>query len=339
LQNSDAILKKMLFRRLIIIAAAVIFGFITVGAGIVVGTLKFPVSDIWKALWSASDDPLANQIICNIRLPRLLIGFFVGMNLAVAGGLLQGLLRNPLASPHVIGVNAGAGLCAVLVMIIAPGKVQLIPIGAFTGALLAVLLVYGMSLYPGTSSPVNIVLAGVAVSAFLSAVTSGVMFLNSDELEITYSWLLGNLSGRSWKYFSLLWPYSLLGLAAAVFLSPKINLFNLGDEVGSSLGLSVKVNRILIIITSAVLAGSAVSVAGTIGFVGLIAPHLARLLVGNDYRYLIILSAVLGGILLVMSDTLARSVFRPVELSVGIVTAIIGSPFFLFLLYRKRAVN
>ncbi|KJF26995.1 hypothetical protein TZ02_10550 [Clostridium aceticum] len=332
-------LRKIQHRRVIIICIAIACGVITFSVSIMVGTINLQLGEIWRALWKTSDNSLGNQIIYNVRLPRILTGFLVGMNLAVAGGLLQGILRNPLAAPHVIGVNAGAGLLAVIVMLFAPGQMHLIPIGAFVGALTAALLVYGLSVHTGTSSTAQIVLAGVAVSAFLSAVTSGLMLLHADELAITYSWLLGSLSGRNWRYFSMLWPYSLFGLMTAVLISPKINLFHLGEEIGSSLGLSVKVYRTLVIIIAAVLAGSAVSVAGTIGFIGLIAPHLARLLVGNDYRYSIILSAVLGGTLLVISDTIARSIFQPVELSVGIVTAILGAPFFLFLLYRKRSLS
>lgn len=335
LKESKTILATMRRRRISIILMAALGALVILGVGVAVGTLKFSVGELWPALGAASPNLLANQIVHNVRLPRLLTGMLAGMNLAVAGGLLQGILRNPLAAPHVIGVNAGAGLVAVAVMLLAPGRIEFIPLGAFLGALFATMLVYGLSALSGASTTIQIVLAGVAVSALLNAVTSGMMFLHGDQLEITYGWLLGSLSGRSWRYFHLLWPYSLAGLASAIFLGPKINLFSLGDEVGGSLGLSVKAYRIVTLITASILAGSAVSVAGTIGFIGLVGPHLARLLVGNDYRYTIILSALLGGILLTVSDTLARSVFQPVELAVGIVTAVCGAPFFLFLLYRK----
>ncbi len=323
-------------RRLAVIVLSVFVAFALCITSVAVGTLSFSPIDVWNGLRGVSSEPLANQIIHNIRLPRVLTGLFAGMNLAVAGALLQGILRNPLTSPHIIGVNAGAGFMAVAVMIAFPGKIEWIPPGAFAGALMAALLVYGLSLASRTGDTTRIILAGVAVSALLSALTSGLMFLNSDQLEVTYGWLLGSLSGRGWSYFHLLWPYSLGGLVLAVILAPKVNLFSLGDEIGSSLGLRVPLYRAVLLVVASVLAGSAVSVAGTIGFVGLMAPHLARLMVGNDYRYSLVLSAVLGGILLAGSDTVARTIFQPIELSVGIVTAVLGAPFFLFLLFRKR---
>lgn len=333
---NDNYLIKTHRKRLMIIIFAVLSALTVFIISIISGTVKFEFFEVINGIFFNSDNPVCNQIIHNIRLPRILIGFLAGMNLAAAGALLQGVLRNPLAAPQIIGVNAGAGLAAVIFMIFFAGQIYLIPYGAFLGSLLAALLVYKLSTFSGSSSTVHIVLAGVAVSAFLNAITSGLMMLNSDELAITYLWLLGSLSGRGWEYFNLLLPYSILGLSISILISPKINLFNLGDEVGTGLGLSVKVYKMIVILLSAILAGSAVSVVGTIGFVGLIAPHLARILVGNDYRYSIILSTVLGGTLLVISDTVSRTLFRPVELSVGIVTSFIGAPFFLFLLYSKK---
>lgn len=187
----------------------------------------------------------------------------------------------------------------------------------------------------GKSSTVHIVLAGVAISAFLTSVTSGMMMFNTDVLDVTYSWMLGSLSGRSWSAVKSVFPYSVVGLLAAMFVAPKVNLFALGDEMAGSLGLKTSKYRIAIIIISSILAGSAISAAGAIGFVGLVAPHTARLVIGNDHKYLVPLAAIFGGILLVISDTLARTIFQPVELSVGIVTGVIGAPFFLYLLKRE----
>ncbi|TCK93324.1 iron complex transport system permease protein [Natranaerovirga hydrolytica] len=330
--NTDKKYHKPLF----VIGAVILIGLLVIIFSIMKGTVDFSLIEIGQGIRQKSNNSLANQIVHNVRLPRVLTGFLVGMNLAVAGGLLQGVLRNPLASQQVIGVNAGSGLFAVAVMILLPSQIHLIPIGAFLGALFATLLVYGLSLTNSRASTVHIILAGVAISALLNAMTSALMFLNSDELEVTYFWLLGTLSGRSWRYFNILWPYTVLGMGFSLLISPKLNLFALGDELGSSLGLAVKVYRVIAMILASILAGSAVSVTGTIGFVGLIAPHLARLLVGSDYRYLTILSALLGGVLLVLSDTIARIAFQPVELSVGIVTSMLGAPFFLFVLYSKN---
>lgn len=280
---------------------------------------------------------LVHEIIINVRLPRTLVALLVGVNMGIAGAFLQGLLRNPLASPKIIGVNAGAGLAAVIIMTIMPGQIRMIPPAAFAGALLSSLIIYVLSRREGSSSTITIILAGVALGALFSALTSAIMILHSDDLGVTFSWLIGGLTGRGWPYYALIWPYSLLGIMLAVYLSPRVNLFLLGEEVGRNLGLSVEISRVLIIVTAAILAGSAVSVAGTIGFLGIVAPHAARMLIGNDYRFLIVLSGVLGGLLLVAADTVARTLFQPLEIPVGIITASLGAPFFLFILFRRGA--
>ncbi|NMD44879.1 MAG: iron ABC transporter permease [Clostridiales bacterium] len=299
------------------------------------GTIEFSVSEALKLIKGSVKDELINQVIVNVRLPRILTGVLVGMNLGVAGVLLQGLIRNPMASPNVIGVNAGAGLSAVIVMTLLPEKIEIIPLAAFVGAVAAAALVYTLTRTSNRDRVVHIALAGVAVSSLLKAVTSGLMMINSDILDITYSWLMGSLSGRTWPAFKTILPYSLAALTISLIISPKMNLLGLGDEVAGSVGLPVRFYRLLIISTAAILAGSAVSVAGTIGFVGLIAPNSARLFVGSDHRYLVPLSAIFGGILLTLSDTIARTVFQPIEISVGIITSVLGAPFFLALLYKR----
>ncbi len=301
------------------------------------GTLTFSLKGIFEVFCGGCQDTLTQHVIWNVRLPRTLVAMMVGVNMGIAGALLQGLLRNPLASPNIIGVNSGAGLAAVIVMCLIPGNIRMLPPAAFLGALLAALIIYGLSRRDGFSSNVTIVLAGVALSALFRAFTSALMILNNDGLGITYTWLTGSLTGRGWPYFDIILPYSLLGGVFAVVLSPRINLFMLGEEVGRNLGLSIEVSRLLIILTASVLAGSAVSVAGTIGFIGIVAPHISRMIIGNDYRYLVLLSGIAGGLLLVLSDTVARTLFQPFEVPVGIITAMLGAPFFFFLLYRKKS--
>lgn len=300
------------------------------------GTLRFSLSDIYAALVNSSNGTVAAHVLHNIRLPRILLAALVGFNLAVAGALLQGILRNPLASPQIIGVNSGAAFGAILIMTVFPQNIALVPAAAFAGALCTTGIIYGLTVKRNYNAVSMIVLAGIAVSALLSALTSGMMFLYSDVLEITYAWLLGGLSGRTWQYVQLIIPYTMLGAGIALYMSPKMNLFVLGEEVGASLGLDIGRCRFLILFCASVLAGSAVAAAGTIGFVGLIAPHIARLLVGNDYRYLTIFSGVLGSLLLVVADTLARVLFLPLEIPTGVITAVIGAPFFLWLLLDKR---
>jgi iron complex transport system permease protein len=234
-------------------------------------------------------------------------------------------------------VNAGAGVAAVAIMAIYPNFIQAIPVAAFIGALATAIFIFLIAgNVRSNSSTTHIVLAGVAISNLLKAITSGIMSLNTDTLDVTYSWLLGSLSGRSWSALETILPYSLLGITVAIYISPKVNLFILGEEIATSVGLKIKKYRAIIIILAAILAGSAIATAGTIGFVGLIAPHISRLLIGNDHKYLIPMSALSGAILLVLSDTFARTVFQPVELAVGIVTAVMGGPFFLILLRRKK---
>jgi iron complex transport system permease protein len=320
--------RYIVFFSIVLVIAAV--------TSIIAGTLSFSSSEVMSSLIKNSSNPAAEHVILNIRLPRIIIAAMIGCNLAIAGALLQGVLRNPLAAPQIIGVNSGAAFGAIAVMVLAPASVFLVPLAAFAGAISAVLTVYALAAKKGSNTGVTIVLAGVAVSAMLQAFTSGFMILHSDKLEVTYSWLLGGLSGRSWPYLDLLWPYTLLGTLMALYFSPKMNLFILGDEVGESLGLSIKIHRLMIIICASFLAASAVSVAGTIGFVGLVAPHTARLLVGNDYRYLTLFSGVLGALLMIMADVVARTVFQPMEIPVGIITAAIGAPFFLWLLFEKK---
>lgn len=301
------------------------------------GTASASCHEIIGAIIGQGADGGNYHIIQNIRMPRIVTGILVGMNLAVSGVLLQGVLRNPMASPNIIGVNAGAGLAAISIMALFPQNIQLITPASFIGALLASLLIYFLAAKTGqSSSTVHIVLAGMAVSALLNAVTNGIMMINSDVLDVTFSWTLGSLSGRSWSAVKMILPYSLAGLVLAIVISPKLNLFELGDEIASSMGLRIGLYRVMIIMVASLLAGSAVAAAGTIGFVGLIAPHIGRLMIGSDHRFLIPLSALLGGVLLVFSDTLARTVFQPVELSVGIVTAILGAPFFLYLLKKSQ---
>lgn len=326
---------KQKIRLLWIVLFAVIL-IIAMGLSVFSGTLHFSISNVLQVFFGQNPDRLAEHIIMNVRLPRTLVGLLVGVNLGIAGSLLQGLLRNNLASPNIIGVNSGAGLAAVIMMCFMPGSIKMLPPATFLGALSTALIIYTLSKRNGNSSNVTIVLAGVALNALLHSITSAIMILNSDDIAVTYTWLIGGLSGRGWPHYQSICWYSLIGILGAVYLSPRINLFLLGEDIGKNLGLSVEISRILIIITASILAGSAVSVAGTIGFIGLCAPHIARLIIGNDYRYLVIFSGILGGLILVVSDTLARTIFQPLELPVGIVTAILGTPFFVFLIYNRR---
>ena len=275
-----------------------------------------------------------SQIIWNIRLPRTIVGAFVGVNLAISGAILQAVMRNPLADPHIIGISSGAGLAGVSVMILFPHMDYLITPIAFLGAMGAAVCIYILAWKNGIK-PVRIILAGVAVSAFLGAGISGLMIFYSDRVHGALMWMVGGLAARSWPHVGIILPYAIIGLILALVCANYLNILQLGDEMARGLGVNVEVVRIAMTAVAALLAASAVSVAGLLGFVGLIVPHAARLLIGSDYRFLLPASALLGIGVVTLSDTLARTMFSPVEIPVGIIMAAIGAPFFLFLLRRE----
>ncbi len=298
--------------------------------GLVLGSVSIPITKVWDAL-THNGTTMDSQIVWNLRLPRILTGLLVGACLAVSGALLQGLMKNPLADPGIIGVSAGAGLVAVIMMVLFPTMIYLLPLGAFIGALLATVIIYTVA-WQGGISPVRMVLAGIAINSLLGAVMSCIMILYSDRVQSVLPWLVGGLSGRSWPHFSIIWPYALIGLVLSVFAIKHANIMVLGDDVARLLGSKVERSRLFLILLSTFLAGAAVSVAGLITFVGLVVPHIVRMLVGNDYRYLLPISAIGGAFLVTIADTVARSWFDPIELPVGILLAMLGAPFFLYLL-------
>jgi len=302
--------------------------------GISLGSLKIGIVDVFKAIFLETDT-LNHSIIFNVRLPRNLIAAFVGINLALSGATLQGVMNNPLADPGIIGISSGAGLMAFVIMILFPSYAYLVPIGAFIGALLTTFLIYTLAWKNGVS-PIRLILTGVAVSAFLGAGINVLMTFYPERISGGISFMIGGLSGKTWPDFYLIWPYTLIAGALCMMLSNQINLLQLGDEVATRLGLSVEKIRTIFIILSALLAASAVSVAGLLGFVGLVVPHIARLIVGSDYRFLYPATIGLGGAVLVGCDVMARMLFDPIELPVGIIMAVLGAPFFLFLLREKK---
>ena len=296
------------------------------------GAFYISLNDIISAIFSDSSG--ANrQVIWNIRLPRTLVGALVGINLALAGAILQGVMKNPLADPHIIGISSGAGLAGVTIMILFPHKEYLVTPVAFVGAMMTALVIYILA-WKGGIRPVRIILAGVAVSAFLNSGISALMVFYSDRVHGALMWMVGGLSARSWPHLEIILPYTILGGLLALLGAVRLNLLNLGDEVARGLGLNVEVSRIAMTAVAALLAASAVSVVGLLGFVGLIVPHAARLLIGSDYRYLLPASAILGVAVVTLSDTLARVAFSPIEIPVGIIMAFVGAPFFLYLLRR-----
>jgi iron complex transport system permease protein len=300
--------------------------------GIRVGAVPFSVYDIWNVFIAPASNE-AYQIIYNIRVPRVLVGALTGINLALAGCILQGVLRNPLADPGIIGVSAGAGLAAMSVMILWPGFMALVPVAAFIGALLAAGIVFLLSWDRGIQ-PLRLILAGVALAAFFGGGMSALMVFHSDKVQGTVNWMAGGFQGRSWNHVQMILPYSLVGVLGTMLSYRHLNALQLGDEVAKGLGIRVEKARFFLVVLAALLAASAVSVAGLLGFVGLIIPHIARMLVGSDFEYLMPCAAVLGATIVVAADTVARTIFSPVEVPVGIFMAFLGAPFFIYLLRK-----
>lgn len=301
-------------------------------AGLMAGAVHIPISEIWPAL-TRGEDTEARQIIWNLRLPRVLTGMLVGACLAMAGAFLQGVFRNPLSDPGIIGVSSGGGLAAVTIMILFPAQIAFLPLAAFIGALGAALVIYLLA-WKGGASPIRLILAGVAVNSLLGAAMTALMILNSEKVQSVLPWMSGSLNGRSWQHFETLLPYAGVGILVSFFLLKQANLLILGDDAAKVLGQRVETSRLLIVLVSTFLAGAAISIVGMVGFVGLVVPHIVRLLVGSDYRVLLPLSAIGGAALVVAADTAARTLFDPIEFPVGILLALLGAPFFLYLLRR-----
>lgn len=305
--------------------------------GLASGSAALGVGEVWQSLLG-NGDPAHIAIVWNLRLPRVLIGLLVGACLAASGALLQGVMRNPLADPGIIGISAGGGLAAVIALVLFPQFAYLLPGFAFAGAVAAALAIYVLA-WDGQSSPIKIVLAGIAVNALLGAIMNGIMVLNSERVQSVIPWLAGGLSGRSWAHLHFLLPYAAVGLLLVPFAIKPANLLMLGDQSAQLLGQHVERQRLFIIALASLLAGSAVSVAGLVGFIGLIVPHAVRLAIGEDYRFLLPFSIIGGAVLMVLSDTIARSWFDPLELPAGILLACVGAPFFLILLKKRRLIR
>lgn len=315
---------------LMIFALLVVLGFFI---SLMNGAMQISGSEIWNIVINPGNSA-ADQIIWNIRMPRTIVGALVGSNLALAGAILQGIMRNPLADPHIIGISSGAGLAGVVILILYPNLEYLVTPFAFVGAMATSICIYLLAWKNGIK-PIRIILAGVAISAFLNAGISGLMVFYSDRVNGALMWMVGGLAARSWPHVNTILPYAIICFVLAVIGARYLNILLLGDEMARGLGINVEVVRILLTALAALLAASAVSVVGLLGFVGLIIPHAARLLIGSDYRYLIPASALLGAAVVVLSDTFARVIFSPIELPVGLIMAFVGAPFFLFLLRKE----
>ena len=307
---------------------------------LVIGSVFIPPAELWRVITGASSSEIFRTILFDIRLPRTILIAMVGAALAGSGAAYQGLFRNPLADPYLIGVAAGAGLGAIMAMSIRWPYTTLgllaVPLAAFITSLLTVYIVYTMARVGGSVPTTNLILAGVAVSSFAVALTSFLMLRSSGEVRRAIGWLLGGVSLVSWGSILALIPYLILGLGTLILGGYALNVLQFGDDQAAQLGLHVRRAKLIIIVAASLVTAAAVSFAGIIGFVGLIVPHIVRIWWGVDYRRLIPLSIIGGAVVLLVADVLARVVMAPQELPVGIVTALAGAPFFLWVLRRSK---
>lgn len=290
--------------------------------------------------WSVQED----QIIWKVRLARVALGMLIGAALSLAGAAFQGVLRNPLADPFTLGVSSGASVGAAFLIYFGMQTAFFgqwtLPIVAFVTALAALLVVLRMSAMDGKWRMETLILSGTVMQAFLGAVVSFFIAMSKQVINDIVYWLMGSLAMRDWAYPAIIGPYVALGFLVLLAHAKALNLFAIGERQAAHLGVHVERTKIVVLVTASMLTAASVSVAGVIGFVGLIVPHLARLLVGPDYRLLLPLSALGGAIYVLWADTIARTLLSPTEIPIGVVTAFLGAPFFMALLQRhKRTIG
>ncbi|MEV8630396.1 iron ABC transporter permease [Streptosporangium sp. NPDC051023] len=285
--------------------------------------------------------PVERALLFELRVPRVLLAAIVGGLLACAGAGYQGVFRNPLADPYLLGAAAGAGLTttAAIVFTTGDGNSLLVPAAAFAGAIGGVLLAYALGNVAGRGSgTATLVLAGVAVTSFLTAIQTFLQQLNVEELQRVYSWILGNVGG-GWEQVWLVLPYALVSVAVMLLYGRLLDVLSVGDDEAASLGLNVAKVRLVVLLAASLATASAVAVSGLIGFVGIVVPHVVRRLAGGSYRVVLPLSLVGGAAFLVLADLIARTVIAPAELPIGVVTAFVGAPFFVTVLRLTRRVD
>ena len=319
-----------------------LFLLITILLSVAIGSVFIPPVDLWRVLTGQPPQTVtqAAVIVLTLRLPRTALVLLTGAALGGSGAAYQGLFRNPLADPYLIGVASGAGLGAVLAMSIkwpySFWGLLAIPAAAFAGALGTVFLVYFLARLGKTVPTTNLILAGVAFSSFATALTSFLMLRSTGELRRAIAWLLGGASQAGWEPVLAILPFLLFGLGGLLMAGHALNLLQFGDDQAQQMGLPVTRARTLILLAASLATAAAVAFSGIIGFIGLIVPHVMRLWFGADYRRLLPLSLIGGAAALLLADVLARAVMAPQELPVGIVTALVGAPFFLWVLRRAK---
>lgn len=310
------------------------------------GSVKIPVSNVLKIIFSSdsADEIKASHvfIVNNVRLPRIIVAVLVGGLLSIIGAAFQAIFKNPMADPYVMGVSAGASFGATLGIIFGIGVnllgMGMISVMAFAGAMVTMLIVYSLARVGGKVSTTGILLAGIVMNALLSSIVSFIMIMHHDEIDKVIIWTMGSFNAASWEHVKLIVIPTIIGVGYLMSLSRELNTLMLSEDDAKNIGVNVEKIKKTVLVVSSFLAAFSVSVSGIIGFVGLIVPHFFRMIFGSDHRILLPVSFIGGGLFMLACDTLARSIIPNMEIPVGIITSIIGGPFFLILLqkYKKR---
>ncbi|MEC0228218.1 FecCD family ABC transporter permease [Paenibacillus alba] len=322
-----------------ILSAAILIAFLL---SMNTGYIRLSPSDVIHTFFGQGTSK-QELILFEFRLPRIIISVLVGAGLALSGAILQGLSRNALADPGILGINAGAGLAVVLFVSFYPtnlaAPVFMMPLLAMAGAGLAAALIYSLSYKKGIGiSPTRLILVGIAVAAGISAAMIVLTIrMNPQNYQFVAVWLAGSIWGTNWKFVFALLPWIVVCIPFVLYKARTLNVLHLGDQIASALGTRIEKERLSLLVAAVALAGACVAVGGGIGFVGLIGPHLAKQLVGPKHQYLLPASMLTGGLLLIVADTLARWILQPTEIPTGIVVAVIGAPYFLYLLAKSKA--
>lgn len=310
---------------------------ISIWCGVAIGSVHIPL----EVLWNKAADETASNILWKIRLPRVLLAGLVGASLAIAGAAFQGLLKNPLADPYTLGVSSGASVGAVMTIFFSlsipvVGHFTL-PIFSMIGAILTMVAVMGFARIVDRSLKMEtLILTGVIFSSFLGSLISLMIALSGEELRQVIGWLLGSVSMRGWPYVQMIIPFVIIGSIMLWTQRRELNVLLYGEERAKHLGVNVKRSKYIILVGGSMLTGAAVAVSGTIGFVGLVVPHMTRMVWGSDHRHLLPLSFLNGATLLIICDLVARTIITPRELPIGVITAFIGAPVFSYIFYKQR---
>ena len=322
-----------------------ILGLILIVISLSNGAVSTNFSDSFKYLFSyfidsSTVDPIKDMVISNIRMPRIILSLLVGSALAVSGASLQGVFKNPMADPGIIGVSSGAAVGAVVIISlgIAGSSIFILPIFSFIGGLLAALIVFLLSKISTNTSGTSFILSGLAVSAFLNSIISLVLVSSKKfgELNAILNWLAGGFQDTRWEHVYMAAPIIIVLMPLFFIFSNRINILSLSDDSAKTLGLNVELNRFIFLVLATLMTSVSVAVCGILAFVGIMIPHITRLIVGPDNRLVIPISALIGAVFLLSGDLIARTILVPSEIRLGIITSFIGAPYFIFLLIKQR---